>query len=166
MSLPTTKDELTSLFRRFGAKNPELWAASQVDQGIPQLARFLFMKAAWEHIPREGDSGWIDREVERSEQHPSEPYAGLGAALALCRDKGVPDSALTELARCLQAQMLFTIGYVIDGPAYSYTVEGLDWSLFQVDEHGNPYGEPISGLHESVLDFDPTEREMRPRGDA
>jgi hypothetical protein len=118
MSLPTTKDELAALFRQFGAKDPELWAASQVDEGIPQLARFLFMKAAWEHIPREGDSVWIDREVQRSSQHPAEPYAGLGKALALCRGKGVPDAALTEIARCLQAQMLFTVGYVIDGPAY------------------------------------------------
>jgi hypothetical protein len=166
MSLPTSKDELTSLFQRFGAKEPELWATSQVDEGIPQLARFLFLKAAWEHIPREGDSSWIDRQVARSKQYPSEPFAGLGAALALCRDKGVPDSALTELARCLQAQMLHTVGYVIDGPAYSYTVEGLNWSLFQLDEDGKPYGEPISGLHESVLEFDPTGREMRPCGDA
>jgi hypothetical protein len=166
MSMPTTKEELTSLFQRFGAKDPELWAASQVDEGIPQLARFLFMKAVWEHVPQEGDSSWIDREVAGSKQHPEEPFAGLGAALALCRDKGVPDAALTELARCLQAQMIHTVGYVIDGPAYSYTVEGMNWSLFQVDKDGKPFGEPVAGLYESVLDFDPTGRELRPRGDA
>jgi hypothetical protein len=166
MAVPTTKDELTAIFRRFGARDPELWASSQADEGIPQLARFLFMRAAWEHIPREGDSSWIDREIKSSTERPTLPYAGLGKALALCREKGVPDSALTEIARCLQASMLFTVGYVIDGPAYSYTVEGLSWSLFQVDEEGKPFGEPVSGLHESVLEFDPTGREMRPLGDA
>jgi len=166
MAAPTTREELIALFRDFGAKDPERWAASQVDEGIPQLARFLFLKAAWEHIPREGDTTWIDREIKTSAERPNEPYAGLGKALALCRKRGVPDSALTEIARCLQASMLFSIGYLIDGPAYSYTIEGMGWSLFQVDDDGKPFGEPVAGLHESVLEFDPAGREMRPPGDA
>ena len=166
MTLPSTKDELIAVFRQFGAKDPQQWAASQVDEGIPQLARFLFMRAAWEHIAREGDSTWIDQSIKRSCQYPSEPYAGLGRALALCRDRGVPDAALTEIARCLQAEMLSTVGYLIDGPAYSYVVEDMAWALFQVDNDGKPYGQPISGLNESVLEFDPTGREMRPASDA
>jgi len=155
-----------ALFERFGAKDPELLAASQVDEGIPQMVRFLFMKAVWEYVPREGDSSWIDREVSNSKQHPSAPFSGLGAALALCRDKGVPDAVLTEMARCLQAQMIHAVGYVIDGPADPYTVEGLNWALFQADEKGRPFGGAVSGLHESVLAFDPTGRELRPPGDA
>lgn len=39
----------------------------------------------------------------------------------------------------------------------------LGWGLFQTDAEGNAVA-PIGGLHESVLETDPTGREMRPGG--
>jgi hypothetical protein len=36
------------------------------------------------------------------------------------------------------------------------------WGLFEVSEDGK-VGRPIQGLHESVLQTDPTGREMRPK---
>ncbi len=166
MPIPASKDDLTALFRQLGARNPGQWAASQVDEGIPQLLRFLFLKGAWENIPNEGDAAWIEREITDAAKYPSQPYAGLGHALKRCREKGVTDSDLTEIARCLRAQMLFSIGYLIDGPAYSHTLEDVSWGLFQTNEDGNPFGAQVAGLHESVLEFDPTGREMRPSSDA
>jgi len=166
MPIPTSKDELTALFRQLGARDPERWAASQIDEGSPQLLRFLFLKGAWENIPSEGDSAWIEREIQSTKRNPGQPYEGLGRALAACREKGITDSTLTEIARCLRAQMLFSIGYLIDGPAYSHTLEDVSWGLFQIDKNGKPFGEQVAGLHESVLEFDPTGREMRPNGDA
>ncbi len=163
MPIPTSKPELAALFQQLGATNPEQWAASQVDEGIPQLLRFLFLQGAWENIPNEGDSRWIDREIEEASKEPSRPYAGLGFALARCRQKGVSDSDLIEISRCLRAQMLFSIGYLIDGPAHSHVLKDVSWGLFQTDEDGKPVGEQIAGLHESVLEFDPTGREMRPK---
>lgn len=41
-------------------------------------------------------------------------------------------------------------------------LEGIGWGLFQTDEEGNALA-PIYSLHESVLDVDPTGREMRPK---
>ncbi len=38
--------ELTELFARLGARDPEKWARSQIKEGIPQLARFLFLRQA------------------------------------------------------------------------------------------------------------------------
>jgi hypothetical protein len=38
----------------------------------------------------------------------------------------------------------------------------VDWGLFLIEESGVP-GARIAGLHESVLETDPTGREMRPR---
>ena len=166
MPIPASKDDLTALFRQLGAPNPEQWAASQVDEGIPQLLRFLFLKGAWESIPNEGDTTWIEREIVDAAKYPEQPYAGLGHALKRCRERGVADSDLTEIARCLRAQMLFSIGYLIDGPAYSHTLEDVSWGLFQTDEEGKPIGPQVAGLHESVLEFDPTGREMRPTSDA
>ena len=38
---------------------------------------------------------------------------------------------------------------------------GISWGLFQVDQEGSAMKE-IGGLHESVLDTDPSGREMTP----
>jgi hypothetical protein len=164
MPVPNSETELTELFRKLGASSPEQWAHSQVKEGIPQLLRFLFLKGAWQSIPDEGDTAWIDQEVQRANENPEDPYSGLGLSLARCMEKGVALEDLNEIARCIRAQMLFSVGYLIDGPPYlSPPLEDVSWGLFQVDEDGKPIGEPIAGLHESVLEFDPTGREMRPR---
>lgn len=166
MPIPTSEEELTALFRELGASSPEEWAHSQVTEGIPQLLRFLFLKSAWENIPNEGDTTWIESEILSAKANPDRPYAGLGLSLARCKDLGVAVEDLNEIARCLRAQMLFSIGYLIDGPAYfPRSLEDVSWGLFQVNEDGRPMGEQIAGLHESVLEFDSTGREMRPRSD-
>lgn len=164
MPIPTSEEELTAVFKALGAHAPEQWAHSQLTEGIPQLLRFLFLKSAWENIPAEGDTKWVEKEITSAGANPDQPYAGLGHALARCRKRGVSDGDLTEIARCLQAQMLYSIGYLIDGPAcFPRSLEDVCWGLFQVGEDGRPFGEQIAGLHESVLEFDPTGREMRPR---
>jgi hypothetical protein len=166
MPIPTSAAGLTELFRALGARSPEEWAQSQVAGGIPQLLRFLFLKSAWENIPAEGDTMWIERAIKSATANPDQPYSGLGQALARCRTSGVSDQDLNEMARCLQVQMLFSISYLIDGPAYfPKSLEDVSWGLFQVAEDGRPIGNQIAGLHESVLEFDPTGREMRPRHD-
>jgi len=164
--IPSSEAELVELFRDLGAAAPEQWARSQALEGIPQVLRFLFLKGAWESIPREDDSKWIDRAIARTKVHSMEPYAGLGLALERCRERGVSDRDLNEIARCLQAQMLFSIGYLLNGPVdVPERLEDVSWGLFQIDDEGKPIGRRISGLHESVLAFDPTGREMRPRND-
>ena len=47
MATPLTKDDPVDLFRRLGAPSPSDWAHSQVTEGVPQLARFIFLKQAW-----------------------------------------------------------------------------------------------------------------------
>jgi len=39
--------ELAALFQKLGARDPDHWARSQVEEGVPQLARFLFLRQAW-----------------------------------------------------------------------------------------------------------------------
>ncbi len=164
--IPESEEELTEIFRRLGAKSPESWARSQVTEGIPQLLRFLFLQQAWSRIIAEGETSWIDREISNAKTHPDRPYAGLGLALARCVEKGTGKEDLSEIARCIQARTLFDIGYLIDGPARTTRgLEGLTWGLFQTDEDRNPIGSQVVGLHESVLELDPTGREMRPKSD-
>ena len=164
MPIPTSQDELALLFKALGAPDPEQWARSQVTEGIPQLLRFLFLKQAWSSVLSEDSVRWIDNEIRDADAHPDRPYAGLGLALARCRALGVSPADLNAMARCFQAQMLFAVAYLLDGPLPdNELLEDVSWGLFQTDESGRPIGPKVCGLHESVLELDPTGQEMRPR---
>jgi len=88
MKIPSDLDELTALFKKLGARRPELWARSQLSEGINQLQRFLFLRQAWSLILREDDTDWIQGEIARAQRRPNEPYAGVGHALRRCVEKG------------------------------------------------------------------------------
>ena len=164
MPIPTSEGELTALFACLGASDPELWARSQVEEGIPQLMRYLFLKAAWKDVNRDGDTSWIAREISDATAHPATPYAGLGLGLEHCVKQGVDPSVLNEMIRCAQARMIFRMSYLLDDPNCDdlEELEDVSWGLFQTDDDGRPTGPLIEGLHESVLELDPTGREMRP----
>lgn len=66
MRTPTTLRELTALFERLGAHAPELWAKSQIDEDIPQLAHYMFLREAWRRVVSEDDRSWIDRETQQA----------------------------------------------------------------------------------------------------
>lgn len=156
--------ELASLFAKLGAPDPVAWAQSQVDEGIPQLARFLFLRQAWRAIINESDPSWIERAIAHAASSPTEPYAGVGHALRRLRGLGASEDDLTDLVRGMQAQLLFYFCYLLEDPGdVEPEVADLSWSLVEVDEGGEVIAS-INGLHESVLETDPTGREMRPRG--
>ncbi len=158
------QEELAATFRRLGAPDPEGWARSQVEEGIPQLARFLFLRQAWRQIVQEDDSSWIDASIDRAKTHPVEPYAGVGHALGKLRARGATNDELTEVVRGMQTQLLFRLCYLLEDPGdVEPEVGDVGWVLVQVDQEGNVL-DTIGGLHESVLETDPAGREMRPRG--
>jgi hypothetical protein len=151
--------ELTSIFERLGAPDPAAWARSQVDEGIPQLARFLFLRQAWGLVVDEQDTGWVDRQRTVPE---SGPGGAVGPALARLLDSGASRSDLTTLVRTMQWEVLFGLCYLLDDPGQlEPEVADMAWGLFQLNKDGEP-ASAINGLHESVLETDPTGREMRP----
>jgi len=164
VKIPSDVRKLAELFRKFGARNAEGWAGSQIREGIPQLQRFLFLRQAWRNVLEDKDAKWIENQLRESERYPNGPYAGVGAALKRCLAKGVPSQDLTDIARGIQAQTLFRLCYLLDDPGFTEPELGdFRWGLFEVGENDEPVGPRIGGLHESVLDTDPTGREMRPR---
>ena len=164
MPIPTDLAALTDLFRRLGARGPENWARSQVGEGIPQLQRFLFLRQAWREIVGADDTRWIDEQIGWADSHPGTPYAGVGLALKSCLAAGASRDDIHEIGRGAQAQLLFALCYLLDDPKIAEPeLEGFGWGLFQTDGDGNPLPVRIANLHESVLDTDPTGREMRPR---
>lgn len=165
--MPDSLKTLTETFRRLGAPEPEQWAKSQLEERIPQLERFLFLKHAWEGVVADGSEEWIQQAIHAAESDPNGPYSGLGLALSRMLALGASSTDLTEMARALQAMTLFHVCAVIDGAADLSASEEQDvsWALVGVDSEGNMTS-CIDALHESVLETDPTGREIRPRGTA
>ncbi len=155
---------LIGLFRAAGARDPESWAKSELNENIPQLARFLFLRGAWRSVVPEGDNDWIEA-YRKPAKDPNGPLAGISRALNCLLAHGIDPSDLTEVVRVMQYEVLFSLCYLLDDPHPA--IEGLEnalpelssigWGLFEVDEKGH-VGRPISGLHESVLETDPSGR--------
>jgi hypothetical protein len=164
MSIFSTKTtKLTRLFELAGAADPQSWAKSEVDEGVPQLARFLFLRQAWRQVVADDDVTWIDREIQHAKRSPDAPGAGLGLALSRLLNSGANRYDLTELARTVQWQLLHGLCYQLSDPSIEEPeLSEVGWGLFEVNEDGK-VGRPIEGLHESVLETDPTGREMRPK---
>jgi len=164
---PQELKRLTEHFRAMGAFDPESWARSQLEEGIPQYARLVFLRQAWKNVIADGDTSWIDPLIQESERRPRDPGAGAGPALKRMLAVGASPEDIAEVVRVLQWHVLAGLAYQLADPGVvDYPSEDLprvDWTLFEVDEDGQPL-HAINCLHESVLDTDPSGREMRPRG--
>lgn len=161
-----SRSELAEVFRVLGAQDPEGWAASQIDEGIPQLARFAFLKLAWETVVREDDTSWIDEEIARASSR-EDTQAGMPAILKRLVGLGVSKGEITEIARQLQYRTMFGMMELIEDPRTDCldhpAAAEITWALVQIHpESGEMLGE-IDGMHEDALGMDPTGREMRPR---
>jgi hypothetical protein len=152
--------ELTELFRKLGARNPADWASSQVNENLPQLARFVFLREAWKLVVGDDDASWIEARIGDA---PTSPGGEISEALKRLRAVGAADSDLTIVVRTMQWRLLFGLCALLDDPGHlEEEVRDIAWRLFQVDDDYQPTA-VIGGLHESVLGTDPTGREMRRR---
>lgn len=158
---PKELQELTEIFDRYGAPEPESWARSQLEEGIPQLAIFSFAKAMWACVADERDDRWIDQEIEWAKDRPNDPCAQISPALSEMLTRGVSRRAIIDLVRVIQYGALYHVASLIDGSRQEdVPVQGC--ILYQVDEDDHLVA-IIQGLHEVLLSLDPTGREMRPR---
>ena len=157
------RDDLISIFRTLGANDPESWANSEVDENIPQLARFMFLKGAWQLVVSDEDTSWIASLLQNVPSGSSDPFADAAHSIRAMLDAGVSKSVIARLVRAVQSEFLSDLCYMMDDPG---SIEGndecVDWSLIENDDDGNP-GRIINGLHESVIETDPTGRECRPK---
>ena len=136
---------LTETFRLAGADGPAEWAASQLGEGVPQLARFLFLREvtglaaarSWRvgGLPNDDGNGGVARRLAESSA-TNEDLAALVRA------------AKREVVRDLVHDVLDRGGTDID-PAGGGDPPTFDvhWRLFQTDADGKPL-HPLDGLHE------------------
>src|SRR5262245_74292 len=131
--------QLAAVFRRLGARKPESWARSQLEDGIPQLERFLFLRQAWRSVVAEDDPAWIDREIERAQQHSEAPYSGIGRALNAMRKAAVDDMDVIDLVRGAQAELLFRLCYLLEDPSLEEAeLADINWSLMRLNDEDEP----------------------------
>ena len=155
-------EALVERFRTLGARDPESWARSQVEEGIPQLARFVFLKGAWDNVHADGDVEWIHRLLEATAPDADGPFDGVAHAIRRLDATGADRHDVAELYRNAQVQMMFDLCYLLSDPGVVHDRGDVDWQLMRIDVGGVAV-EPMDGLHESVLETDPSGREMRPR---
>jgi len=164
MNIPNKLPDLIELFRRLGAPDPEAWAKSQTDEGIQQLHRYLFLRQAWSAVVSEQDKAWIEQSLAATRQDPDAPFAGVGRALANLLATGARREDLVDLVRGMQVQTMYRICYLLGDPSFDEPeLDDLGWSLVVESDDEQATRQYIGGLHESVLETDPTGREMRPR---
>lgn len=146
---------LTERLRVRGADGPEGWARSELDEDIPQTARYLFLRALWNEL-----TGTLD-------------YAA-GEIEALVAS----GTATRERIEASLASSLYTLGcqlaFLLDEPDGSFDANGEPmwvredeprWRLSEMSPDGQLTGRDVGGLHESLMETAPGgEHGARERG--
>lgn len=175
-------EALAERFRAAGAQAPEEWAASEVEDDIPQLARFLFLRRLWRgagqwKLPPEA---WFAEAepaadaapaVEEDDDEPSlvqsdgaevededaEP-AFLAARQAVERilAAGVDPEDLKEVARAVFLFTAFEAVQTVDEGHDPAAGEGMPgWLLTEVGGDLVLTGRVIPDLHQDLLTTEP-----------
>ncbi|NRQ30711.1 hypothetical protein HII36_02515 [Nonomuraea sp. NN258] len=137
---------LQNLFAALGADDPQGWAASEISEDIPQLARFLALRRIWPDLI----NAW------------AAPGAleNIPAAARLLAAGANP----ADLARVAQVAAYETAF----GLLHTLTASGRDddapadapgWSLMETTPSGELTGRAVRSLHEDLLTMDPSGRE-------
>jgi hypothetical protein len=106
--------ELAAHFRALGVDDPEAWARSQVEEGIPQYARLVFLRQAWKNIIADGDTSWIDPAIQNAKHRPRDPGASIGPALERLLAAGVNREDIADIVRVMQWSVLAGLAYQLD----------------------------------------------------
>jgi hypothetical protein len=171
MTVPEGKEaeyqRLVEQFRAAGARDPDIWARSEVSQNIAQLARFCFLRSLW---PREidrwrDDMEWVDRFVSAAQENPTGFFADAGVAMGRLLTLGGTREELASIARMVAYSTAFDgVHHIDEGCDVEFNEEQgyPTWNLIEVGPDDQPTGRLIDGLHEDLLTMDPSGREGRP----
>ncbi|MGP4105137.1 hypothetical protein [Nonomuraea sp. KM90] len=136
---------LRTQFEALGAADAPDWARSEIDENLPQMARFMLLRSLW----RGAIDGW----------------AGPGALeqVAAARrllDAGADRGDLVLLARAIAYEAVFaTVDELDCGGDVNVSGVVVGWVVMESGEDGSPTGRLLSGLHEDLLTTDPSGRD-------
>ena len=112
---PKKLQELTEIFRKGGAPDPEAWAHSQLAEGINQLAIFSMAKAAWCCIMKESDNELVKNIGRFATDNPNRPLSQGDMAIKEMLEKGIPAEIIIDLIRATQYEAIFQTFCIIEG---------------------------------------------------
>lgn len=180
-------EALVEIFRALGAGDPEAWAASEVEDDIPQLARFLFLRRLWrsawqwklppeewfaemepepdaaEEVEEDDDTPTLvpasaDDDGEDAEGDP--PFLAAEQAVRRILAAGADPEDLREVARAIFLHTAFDAVQTVDEGHDPEAGEGMPgWLLTEVGGDLVLTGRVIPDLHEDLLTAEPDEAE-------
>ncbi len=150
----TELDRLTALFRALGADGdaPD-WAESEAEEGLPQLARYRFLRTVWQDVDAWGAEAprWVAA-------YRSDGVAAGAVDRALAA--GLTPEDLGELAREVARETAFGMLYALADPTDGSLPAEIEaqlpgWRLAELDPAGEPTGRHLDALHEDFADVEP-----------
>lgn len=138
--------DLCEQLKAAGATDPKSWVKSELQENIPQVARFLVLKGLTD-IYHDVDENIGEMDIYSDEV--TDVYQKLASQF---------DNQ--ELKRLLHFYGKSVISKVIDmlDQGYLYDVnDKVGWSLMELNEQGETTDRLIQGLHEDFLEFDESE---------
>lgn len=172
-------EALAERFRALGAEEPEAWALSEVEENIPQLARFIFLRRLWrgagewalppaewfaEREPQpsddeEDDDGGEDADrpsVAEAEADAEPAFQDAQQAVQRILAAGVDEADLKEVARAIFLHVAFDVVQTVDEGHDPEAGEGMPgWLLTEVGGDLVLTGRMVDGLHEDLLTTEP-----------
>lgn len=125
-----------------GAKNPLSWAFSEVQEGIPQFARFMIIKNMY--LCAYDVAGNVDA-GEEFDQQTSNIHQEIVEKIGT--------EKLHQFLKSYAKGMLYNMVGVFDEGNLDYESD-YSWQLMQYNPVTDTLGRPVSGLHEDFLEFD------------
>jgi hypothetical protein len=169
-------EALAETFRGLGAEEPEAWALSEVEDGIPQLARFIFLRRLWRGAEAwtQAPADWfVDRDPEPAEEDVDDEDSAAEASVVEGEDAepaffavqqavqrilaaGADPEDLKEVARAVFLHAVFDAVQTVDEGYNPDAGEGMPgWLLTEVGGDLVLTGRMLDKLHEDLFTTEP-----------
>jgi hypothetical protein len=173
-------EALVEKFRAVGAQQPGQWAASEVEEDIPQLARFIFLRRLWRSAVQwklppeewfaevEPDELPVDEEDDDEptlvpsssdevvDEDGDPPFLPAQQAVQRILAAGADPEDLKEVARAIFLHAAFDAVVTVDDGHDPEAGEGMPgWLLTEVGGDLVLTGRVIPDLHEDLLTMEP-----------
>lgn len=157
-------ERMISRMKELGAEDAEGWVRSEIEGGIPQMARYIFLRRVWSEINGwEADLGSMYERVHaEGERNPEGYFAKASGAMERMRAAGVSLEDVSCITKMAAYEAMFGLIQVIDDGGDPDAGDDLPgWALIEIGPDGEDTGRNVDALHESILEVLPAEEERK-----
>lgn len=155
-------DGMIALLERFGADDPLGWVSSEMQEDIPQVARFLFLHEIRSRLINNYSYGGLVEPVA-TDLHPTEIEAKGEEAYRRLLANGADRKDIEDVARGEACRTVWEFISLLDGvieSEYDDIEDAPRWQLAEVTgplEESELTGRCLDSLHESFNSLYPTD---------